>query len=489
MQRLAVPSTLVTLVAAVLVATAGVSAQSGRLDAADKVRLLNCQPSTTVPVFRLTFNLVDSQGSPLPVKFGSQALSEHLKILVDDQPIERFFVSAHSTEAASSRGRIALILVDISGSMNRLLASGGSRFQAAQAALTQFVGAFDDRSDQIAIVPFESHNVISEIRSATFARTKAQALAQINSLPPPKPRNNTAIYSSIVAGIDLLNERLHGLSNAAGGTSPEALLIIMTDGKNEILPGDDPGLLDGASGLTRASDVVKASGVQVIGIGFGEAGAVDEEALARISTKFFRAADSDKLRQVFAIAHTLLTDRIAVTFNSPWEDRATLEGRTVRVTASLNLGPGQEFDSRELAWAAPQMGVPTFDDRCDTDELRAWLPRGPTGNGWISTLRPFLVFLGIGALLLVLWFWVPRLVWSEQYVGNLPKPSRGRWAAASQVSADERHRPSRPAPPGFEGGRGGGQPPRGASDRTVVSPDADFSKSRLQPYPPDRGRS
>jgi len=464
-------------------------AQSGRLDPAEPPRLLNCQPSTNRPAFRVRFNLVGPDGSPLPVSFGSQVLRDHLKIFVDERPLTPFAVSAHGAESKSSRGRIALILVDISGSMNRTLASGGSRFQAAQAALTQFVQSFDEASDQAAIVPFESHNVVAQIRSATFAKTKAQALDQIAGLPAPKPRNNTAIYSSVVAGVEVLSDRLRAASAAASGGAPETLLVIMTDGKNEILPGDDPGLLDGPSGLARAADAVKASGLQAIAIGFGDPGSVDEAALGRISTRSFMATDSEKLKQAFTIAHTLLTDRIAATFYSPFEDRASLEGRTLKIRASLQMAGGKQFDSSDETWAAPQMGVPTFDDRCDTEELRAALrPDGPT-TGWMSTVRPLLVFAGIATVLLVLWFWLPRLVWPEQYIGALPTPSRGRWAEASKVSPGAPYSPVRQAPAGFEAAHGAAHAPRGAADRTVVGPEADFSRSRLHRYPPEGGRS
>ena len=470
----------VMLILAVVAAQGrGPRAQSGgRLEPAEKPRLVDCQPSMIQPAFRARFNLVDADGAPLSVDLGSQPLKERLTIFIDERPVTPFFASARGSETQKRRERIALVLVDISGSMNSRLASGGTRFDAAKTALATFVGNFEENTDKIAIVPFESHEVLARIRAATFATTKAQALAQIQALPAPRPRNNTAIYSSVVAGAAMLSDRV---KQATGRAAPEALLVIMTDGKNEVRPGDDPGLLDGPSGVARAAEAVSASGVQVIAIGFGDRGSVDEAALTKISTQSFMAADSEKLKQVFALAHTLLTDRITATFASPSEDRASLV-HPLKIHAVMKGAGNQQFVSRDDTWSPPQMGVPTFDDKCDPDEVSAALDTQPKGPiDWLAILRPFLVFIGIGTLLLILWFWVPRLVWPEQYIGSVPTATRGRWASATGVI-----RPStdgvrgRQPPAGFQRGKGGAQAPRAADDRTVVSPDADLTRTRLQ---------
>jgi hypothetical protein len=265
----------------------------------------------------------------------------------------------------------------------------------------------------------------------------------------------------------------------------------MTDGKNEVFKGDDPGLLDGPAGLQEAANAAKTSGVQVIGVGFGDPGSVDESALRQLSTKSYLANDLEKLTQAFTIARTLLTNRIVATFTSPWDDRASLAGRTLQVKGILTLPSGKQFESDPRIWAAPQMGVPTFDGKCDTAELKAALPIAPASTSLMTMLRPALVFVGLGTLLLILWFWVPRLVWPEQYIGSFPAGREGggiRWAnmsRARQVPDEDRGRASRQAPPGFQTRKAGGpQAPRAPSDRTVVRPDVDFSRSRLQKRPP-----
>src|SRR5262249_55903333 len=157
----------------------------------------DCRPSDARPVFRIRFSPVDAQGAPLALNLDSAQLRDRLNISVEGRDIERrdiapFSATGHSQEVQSRRSRIAVVLVDISGSMNQPVASGGSRFQAAQAALRQFLQNFEEKADEVAVVPFESHDVVKRIRDAVFATTKAQALQQVDALPAPGARNNTA---------------------------------------------------------------------------------------------------------------------------------------------------------------------------------------------------------------------------------------------------------------------------------------------------------
>ncbi|MFZ0731894.1 MAG: vWA domain-containing protein [Candidatus Sulfotelmatobacter sp.] len=477
------PARLTISIALTLYAAVAV-AQSGRLDFADRIRLVNCDPSTSKPCFRAAFNSVDTQGSPLDLNLPpAKDLHRQMKVKLDNQEIDPFFAVSQTGQTKAARGRVALILVDISGSMNIKLPSGSTRFETAQQALEQFLDGFDSSVDRVAIVPFESHNVAPQIQAAQFATNKTGALLQIQALTTPQPRNNTALYSAVVLGLQVLAQQAQTVPG-----SPETLLIVMTDGKNEVYKGDDSGLLDGPAGLQQASSAVQASGTQVIGIGFGDPAGIDTAALRQLSTKLYMADNLDRLKRAFSFARTLQTNRIVATFAAPVDDRSSLEGRTYHVSATLTLPDGQQLESGEKIWSAPEMSVPSFDGKCDTDELKAALQIVPSSTNWLTLLRPVLVFFGLGTLLLVLWFWVPRLVWPEQYIGTFTTQGGGsmRWTDRSQVWSKSRAaaRPSRPAPPGFETKKGGASPPRVPGDRTVVQPD--FSKSRLQRRPDER---
>lgn len=446
----------------------------GKLDFSDSIRMVDCSPAISVPCFRLKFNVVDAAGAPLAVQLPSpDKLADSITVQADQQDVTPYYAVA-SADAKAVRGRVALVLVDISGSMNRVLPTGETRFVAAKAALTQFLQGFQDGTDRVAIVPFESHNVEPTIRAARFAATKSAALQQVDGLATPQPRNNTGLYSAVVIGLDVLSNEMKEATSKYG--APEAMLIVMTDGTNEVLRGDDPGLLAGPAGLDEVTKKVEASGIQTIAVGFGDPKEIDEDALRRIGTKYYMEDNSADLKKIFSFARTLLSNRIQATFLSPWPDRASLAGRTLHVGIQLRLPNNQILASDQKAWSTPQIGTPIFEGRCGPEEMKALLNQksAPTGNGWMSTLRPVLVFLGMGVLLLILWAWIPRLIWADQYIGITPTTSR--WAQG-QTSAN--FKPGRPAPPGFGSGKTSFKPQRAPSDATVVQPRPDFTKTRL----------
>ena len=464
---------------AILCASCFAQEPSARLDFADKMKMVNCETVSPVPVFRLKFNMVDAKGQPAPVQLPpADQLARAISIRVNDRAVTPFYAAAQAGSTLAQH-RVTMILVDVSGSMNAKLAMGDTRFTAAKAAIGHSLEMFVPGVDRIAVIPFESHNVDVQIARAHFADTKAEALEQVNQLPLPTAKNNTALYSAAVDGLEVLGRVAQG---QPAGVSAESMLVLMTDGKNEVFPGDDPGLLDGPAGLDLASTKVKASGIQVVGVGFGDPKQIDETALTRISTKHFMAQDQAKLNEIFNFARVLLNSRIQAAFMSPWPDRASLASMTLHVTADLKLPSSTTLQSAETVWSTPQMGIPTFEGGCAPDEIRALLRQDAAPvSSWLSVVRPLLVFFGLGLLVLILWFWVPRLVWADQYVGAIPMTQR--WSngrpAQGNTSPGQDQGPPRNAPAGFGLTRGGVRPSRAPSDATIVQPRPDFSKTRL----------
>lgn len=462
------------------------AAPAARLLFADKVRLVNCDPASVAPAFRLKLNMVDANGLPLAAALPEpDKLAQSMSVTLPGHDLTPFYAVAANGTGGQVRRRIALVLIDVSGSMNQTLPSGQSRFSAAVAAAQGFVRAFEEGVDQVAIVPFASRNVVSTINAARFARTGAEVRQQIANLPAPEPRGNTALFSAVDAGLGVLANYSR---NTPG--SPEVLLIALTDGKNDVGPNDDFGLLDGLSGQQAVAEKVRSAGIQVVGVGFGNPQAIDAAALKQISTQSYMVQGAAELSQVFAISRTLLNDRLHVTFASPWTDRASLAGQTLPVTVSLKLADGRVLQSNTAAWAAPQIGVPVYDSACDAGEMKAVLRSVELSgaDGWMVVLRPALVFLGLGTLLLVAWFWLPRLIWPDQYVGSLAVlRERRRWATERPTRpADDRDQrgdagPRQPAPPGFGQARGGSPVrERTPGDATVVQPRADLgTRTRL----------
>lgn len=451
-----------------------------KLEFAEPVRMLSCEPSTTVPCFRMKLNLVDANNRPVGAQLpGPDKLAPAIKVKMGDHEVTPFYAVAGGESTAKVRGRAALVLIDISGSMNRRLESGETRFEAAKKALKTFLDNFEEGSDRVAIVPFESHQVRERIAGAVFARSKSEAMAQVDALTEPANQNNTALFSSVVFGLETIESALPRMQ-AEAADNFETMLILLTDGSNEVLKGDDAGLLAGPAGLEQAAAAVQRSPVSTVGIGFGERGDIDEASLKRISRKYYMASDYEALRRIFSFTRTLLNNRVTATFASPYPDRASLAGLTLPITAELRTKDGATLASAPYVWQAPQMGIPVYAGKCGTEESAAVL-KLPAGSGLTPILRPIGVFCGLGLFLLILWFWIPRLVWADQYIGTLPGTGQARWSNSNTaVRVKDGVFAGRAAPPGFQTGvQGAGFGPRGSGDATIVNPGLSMGQTRL----------
>jgi len=458
----------------------------GRLEFADRIRLVTCDPVLQTPCFRLKLNIVDANGAPLALALPAPAnLAKNIAVTADNQQVTPFYAAANGTSRL--RQRIAMMLIDTSGSMNELLPSGRSRFEAAKAAAEAFADGFTEGIDRIAIAGFASRDVVIGIRNATFATTAEALRQEVEALPVPLPRNNTGLYTAVDTAVEVLQ--------AAGrdaGSDAELLLLVLTDGYNDVQRGDDPGLLEGEAGLAHVSRHLSESGMQVIGVGVGDPKSVDEAALRQISTKTYFVNDPADLKRVFSFARVLLNNRLQLTFRSPWKDRASLAGRTIPMKVSLRALDSQKVSSGEAIWQAPDIGAPVYESRCNIEESRAALATIETTdtNGWLATLRPVFVFAVFSVLFFILWFWAPRLIWPDRYLGDLKSAHyRRKWSGAEARSdrgpsgrqRDTLPPPGHPLPPGFGGKRAAGFKERAPSDATYAQPRVEMStRTRLQ---------
>lgn len=460
-------------------------AQQPHLSFSDDVKMLDCTPVSSAPCFATSFNILDQNDHPYGLELGNNLVS-NLKVTADGAPAQVFY--AAGAAAQSSRRRLTLILIDISGSMARKLPMGQTRFQAARSALAQFLYDFRDGVDQVAIVPFESHNVVSTIESAVFAQNREQAEGLVQALPAPQPRNNTGLYSAVSSALDVLGRKKQS-------EDVDTLLVVMTDGVNDVQKRDDAGLLTGPDGLAQVHRKVAASGVEVTAIGFGNPAEIDQEALAQLSThQPYMATNAESLNQAFNVARKLLTNRIQVGFMTTWADAASLAGKSIVFRATLQLPNGTQLTSNEARFETPQLVPPVPSGKAGPDMLRALSSMAaPRETGWVGLLRPVLVFLGLGLMLLIAWFWVPRVIWPGQYMGKVTlSKSTMKWAGGTQSrpgtlpassgqarsAAPQNVRP-RNVPPGFESSSGaaGQRTPR---DATIVRPMGEVTRLRLE---------
>ena len=128
--RLGEVSNLLRLVVLAIWWASLLMAQTGKMQFAEPVKMLSCEPASTVPCFRMKLNLVDASGAPRNVQLPSAAdLAVSMKVSVGGQEIKPFWASAAGESLQKVRGRAVLVIVDNSGSMLRKLSTGQTRLK------------------------------------------------------------------------------------------------------------------------------------------------------------------------------------------------------------------------------------------------------------------------------------------------------------------------------------------------------------------------
>lgn len=407
-------------------------AQDGplRLQLADKIRLVEEGDGSARPFFRVQLNVVDGQGLPVsiaPPKDSAFEVAERGGPI--HQPLSLRYDQESLTHVSSRtpNQRYALLLIDVSGSM---LDSAGSetrsnKYQAAKTAAQRFLAGFQPGQDHVAVVPFESHQVRRRVRAAVFAEDIESAERQIAKLPVPQSHHNTGLYSAVDAALDVLAEtkRKHP---AAG-----MLLVVLTDGQNQVLRGDDPDLLKGRAGLEAVSGKGNAIGLPIITIGFGDEsiplgkkGAIDARSLRRLAwpdaSQFHAARDVQSLGKLFGVARQLLVNRWQLTFTTHRKDRSQLAGQDLKFQIRLRLDD-RILQSSWVTFKTPQMSAPPFEGKLDAGERQALtqisanlpVPES-TSSPWAVAVRRAFIFAGFGGLLAFFWFAVPRAIWPSR---------------------------------------------------------------------------
>ena len=394
--------------------------------------LVDCAPVTMVPCMSMAVTAVDAAGTPAPVAFvPGKPLNQSLSMISGDgTEITPFYASSGTGPDETGHRNVVLLVIDISGSMKQPSPGAASRFAGVKSAIAHYLDSMQEGSDEIAIVPFESHNVVPTIRSAVFSSHKAELLAQLNALPEPEPKNNTALFQAVFSGVDTMKQEMQTLEQ--GGLKRSDLqphLIVMTDGTNEVRPGDDAQLLNGPLGLQQASEQVSSSHMDVVGVGFGDRAAIDAAALQRLSTRFFYAADAEELLRALHGTRSAQSHLIETTWLLDTANRLALTGRDQVWTPSLTLDDGNVLRGAPLRMTMPATTAPSFARAAAPAELAALIATHPPASaGWGVLLVHLLLFVVVGTLLLMLWFWVPRLIW-----GTMEAPAPVRWSGAANT--------------------------------------------------------
>jgi Ca-activated chloride channel family protein len=490
------------------------TAQTARLQQADKVHMLQSKDSSNKPFFQIRLSI--PEGIP---KLKSPLNS--IEILEGNHPYKPFHVQLGEetigVAAAAKNKRFALLLFDVSGSMLERLAGGQTKFDAARAAAKQFLNGFESGIDNIAVVPFESRQVVSKIQHAVFATDAQSVQAQIDNLAKPDRHGDTGLYTATATALDILNAKKNE------DISRSAMLLVLTDGMNDVRPnkGDDAGLLVGEAGLRTVAAAARSSGFTVVTIGFGDTpSSIDADALQKIASPehYWSAKNLQSLEQIFRREKETLINQFDVTFATAWNDNRILMGRDVRFRVRMKADDGRLFESDEIAFATPETSPPPFDGLLSTAEEEAWIRRSVDSNDKEKVrsladvlLTRLIIMAGLGFSLAALWFGFPRMIWPEAYlrsaaasyaapvtnaigqargaVPNLPRPNlppagMSRPRSSSPPPPARTPDPSatiaeskvtiRPNPPGFI------PPPKGGAPKVAPKPRRPLDETMVQ---------
>ncbi len=393
----------------------------------DQPRLIECEGG---PCFRITLNALDRNGNPVSLPVSADEAKDMFQVTESERGEIPVF---HVRDLSGQGGKrsYSVLLLDVSGSMNRPVSEGGpNRLQAAVDAMRIYVGNIREGLDYVAIAPFESHNVVSTIRRSQFVSDQDTLLGALEYLSRRQLRNNhnTALYTAVQEGWrKLLPYQVQG---------HQVSLVVLTDGENDVQPGDDPGLLKSRAGIRRLSDPESPeSSVEVqistVTIGFGDEGGADfdPEALQDLAwpsaSNYRHATDRRGLNRIFENAWKRLADRLQITLGQVRARRDYLAGKSILLRVRFEKDGSSVSSRGETEWVPPAIGTPVFEDELDAAELDDFLKCSDCVIHEVSIhLLRLLVLLTLGLILAGFWFGLPRLMWPASYApSRFPAPT------------------------------------------------------------------
>ena len=275
---------------------------------AERIQVLRLKPGSETVVFRVPMNIVNSDGEPQKISvFRTEEIDRMVQVLEGDTELKTCHV-----EFGSLPRRYAILLVDVSGSMQEKVGGPHSKtkFEVMKEACLKFAADFVPGVDYVAVIPFESHRVKDRIREAKFFDNQKELEQHIDALPKPELRSNTALFSAVIGALAKLKDVQDSL-----GPNAQYLLVVLTDGKNHLRPGDDKDLEVSPDPVRAFEDKVQ---LPVLTIGFGNDQNLKEDDLKKLAWEnpinYLRARSPEDLVSTFQRARSLQLDRVYLTF-------------------------------------------------------------------------------------------------------------------------------------------------------------------------------
>jgi Mg-chelatase subunit ChlD len=427
---------------------------------AERVELLALDENDPRPYFHAELKFANPDQVKLPAS--TSELQKRIRVreasslfMREGRDFTPFKVSNRATEGKLD----VMMLFDLSGSMITGSLGGRARIEAAKDAARVLVEKFRP-GDRIAIAPFESHDVRARIENAVFAKTPEAAEAQIDSLQARRD-GNTALYSATIFALDRLQRRKKEEPDR------QYMLVILTDGKNDLREGDDQETLQRKDDLDSVVKKLYETNTQTFTIGVGDA--IDAGALKEMvypqenKEQYSKAEDTRSLASFLAGAKQSLNEQIGIQFFTRRRDYHDLKSLNFRVqveTLDKKILQGViPWNCRAAAGCAPDRTMEREEMRLATESADAPQPPPPQWKELLWLLVRFAIAL---AILAGLWFGIPKIVWPAPPLPHIPvrggvklPPSRG----VSQSGPKSRMAPPAPGEPGR--GAGSARPRQG----------------------------
>jgi Ca-activated chloride channel family protein len=433
---------------------------------AERVELLALDENDPRPYFHAELKFANLDQVKLPAS--ASELQKRIKVreasslfIREGKDFTPFKVSNRGTEGKLD----VMMLFDLSGSMIAGNLGGRSRLEAAKDAARVLVDRFR-QGDKIAIAPFESHDVKAKIEGAVFAETPEGAEAQIDRLQARRD-GNTALYSATIFALN----RLQRLKKR--NPDRQYMLVILTDGKNDVREGDDPEALQRKDDLDGVIEKLNETNIQTFTIGVGDgidAGALREMVFPRENKEQYSSADdTQSLARFLAGAKQSLAEQIGILFFTRRRDYHELKSINFKVQIETLDGKILQgvipWNCRAAAGCAPDRTMEREEMRLVTERADAPQPPGAQWKELLWLLARFAIAL---AILAGLWWGIPKILWPVTPLPQIPGRGGARLPPSRSVSQSGT-KPRVAAPDSGEPGRAGGAPnPRQGFEETRI---------------------
>jgi hypothetical protein len=381
---------------------ASAQAKGTQLVMPEGIQMLRVQGGSETIAFRVPLNVVDASGQPQKISaFNPEQIENGARVFEGASRLKVCHVGFGSLPR-----RYAILLVDVSGSMREKVggAFSKSKFEVMKEACRKFTGDFVPGVDYVAVIPFHSHRVVEGVREAEFFNDQKKLEEHISKIEEPEPRNNTALFSAMRAALDRLKD-----ARDEHGVNAQYLLIVLTDGKNDVHAGDDKDLEVSPDGVVAFKNSLK---IPIITVGFGNdqnLNPSDLRSLARPEDSYRRARNPEDLVATFQQARSLQLDRLRLIFlPQPNLLSQLVSPHTYRLQLQLENG---DIAEGLITWNPRNINIP---QGTLTPEESACFSASSRPD-W---LRPVLIFLFLSGGLLFMWVrpptWIRRSWQNEE---------------------------------------------------------------------------